>query len=95
VADVRAEPSCPFAQDPQSGSFVMGSFAPGPEFPRLRVRLDAFLAVYDSGDLAGASALHEEIDDLGLRAVDSLGRTYRVWNVNFQEGGLLFNADPA
>jgi hypothetical protein len=73
----------------------MGSFTPGPGFPRLRARLDAFLALFEGGDLAGASGLHEEIDDLGLRAVDSLGRTYRVWNVNFQEGGLLFQADPS
>jgi hypothetical protein len=95
VADVRAQPSCPFAKNPESGSFVVGSFLPGPEFPRLQARLDAFLGVYGSGDLARASALHEAIDELGLRAVDSLGRTYRVWNVNFQEGGLLFNAEPA
>lgn len=95
VAEVQADPSCPFAQDPQSGSFVLGSFKAGPAFPMLRARLDEFLAVFNTGDLPTASAVHEQIDGLGLRAVDPSGTMYRVWNVNFQEGGLLFNAEPA
>ena len=94
VAEVRPNPECPFAQDPESGSFVLGSFTPGPAFSRIRVALAAFLAAFDAGDLSLASRLHEEIDSLGLVATDSAGRAYRVWNVNFQEGGLLFNADP-
>jgi hypothetical protein len=94
VAEVQAEPECPFAQDPESGSFVLGLFTPGSAFSRIRVDLDAFLAAFDTGDLSLASRLHEEIDSLGLVATDSAGRAYRVWNVLFQEGGLLFQADP-
>jgi hypothetical protein len=94
VASVCAEPSCPFAQDPMRGSFVMGAFTPGPDFQRLRPHLEAFLSLFDSGDLARAADLHDEIDRLDLRATDSLGRTYRVRNVVFQIGGLLFQADP-
>lgn len=95
VAEVEARSDCPFAEDPATGSFVLGSFTQGPAFPRLRVKLDAFLAVFDTDSLAYASALHEEIDRLGLVATDPAGRTYRVWNVLFQEGGLLFQADPS
>lgn len=94
VARVRPEPDCPFAEDPATGSFVRGSFTPGPASPRLRARLEAFFDVFASGSTDQASQLHDDIDGLGLVATDRAGQRYRVRNVYFQEGGLLFNADP-
>lgn len=94
VAEVQVAPDCPFAQDPEGGSFVLGSFAPGSAFPRISVALAAFLAAFDAGDVSLASRLHEELDRFGLVASDLDGRSYRVSNVNFQRGGLLFQADP-
>ena len=58
VAEVYAGSECPFAQDPESGSFVLGSFTPGSAFSRIRVELDAFLAALQNGDLSLASRLH-------------------------------------
>src|SRR5262245_23160079 len=92
VAEVLVQPDSIFAQDPERETFVVGSFTPGPAFPRVRVKLDAFQAVFDAGDLVRASALHEDIDRLDLRATDSEGRAFEVVNVVFQEGGLLFCA---
>jgi hypothetical protein len=92
VAEVLVDPDCPFGRSP-ADSFVIGQFVPGPAFPRLRKHLDAFHAEYDTGDSAAASALHEEIDRLGLVAVDEHGKAYRIWNVVFQQKGLLFCAD--
>ena len=94
VALVEADEDCPFARDPRTGSFVTGTFTPDVAFPRLRQQLDAFLVVYRTGDLARASGLHEELDRLGLLATDISGRSYELWNIVFQDGGLLFNARP-
>jgi hypothetical protein len=81
-----------FDWDPGGAGFVSGDFVEGPAFLRLRRMLDAFLAAYNTGDLQRASQLHEEIDRLGLVAIDPSGKSYRVSNVNFQRGGLLFSA---
>jgi hypothetical protein len=67
----------------------------GPAFPDLDGLLREFHAIYDTGDLAAADAFHESIDSLGLRATDAAGNTYRVFNILFQPGGLLFVALPA
>jgi hypothetical protein len=80
--------------DPDGLSFILGEFAEGPGFARLRPMLDAFLATFNSGDLERAYELHEEIDRLGLVATDPAGKSYRLTNVIFQRGGLLFNAAP-
>lgn len=76
------------------GSFVVGSFVAGPAFQSVREKLDAFLAVFETGNISEASDLHDELDRLGLVATDSSGSTYQLSNINFQEGGLLFNANP-
>jgi hypothetical protein len=94
VALVDAAEDCPFVRDPQTGSFVLGTFTPGVAYPRLRPQLDAFLAVYGTGNLARAAAMHEELDRLALVASDAGGRSYELWNIVFQDGGLLFNARP-
>ena len=64
----------------------------GPAFPSIKAALETFQAAYDSGDLARAASLHEDIDRLNLTAIDSTGREHRVFNVYFQKGGLLFAA---
>jgi hypothetical protein len=38
--------------------------------------------------------MHEELDRLALVASDAGGRSYELWNIVFQDGGLLFNARP-
>src|SRR5687767_14581377 len=91
VAEVQVDPDCPFAKS-TADSVVIGQFVSGPAFRRLRRHLDAFHAEYNTGDSAAASALHEEIDQLGLVAVDEHGQAYRIWNVVFQQNGLLFCA---
>lgn len=72
----------------------MGSFKPGPAFPRVGEKVDTFLAAFETGSIADASGLHDELGRLGLVATNSSGSTYKVWNINFQAGGLLFNATP-
>jgi hypothetical protein len=71
------------------------TFVAGPAFHHVRAKLDAFLAVFETGNTAEASHLHERLDRLDLVATDSSGSAYQVSNVNFQQGGLLFNANPA
>lgn len=78
--------------DPEGA--VFGTFERGTAFPIVAAALARFRAAYDSGDLEHAAALHEGIDSFGLKAVDSFGRRYVVFNVNFQEGGLLFCVAP-
>jgi hypothetical protein len=93
VAEVQVDPDCPFTARPGDlPDFVMGSFTAGEAFGSLRTMLDAFEAVYVTGDREKAGTLHEEIDRLGLIAVDDVGRRYRVSNVYFSRHGLLFSA---
>src|SRR5688572_24647067 len=93
VADVVVEPDCPFAREPgEPPGFVVGNFAAGPAFPRVRDMLDVFNSVFASGDLVRASELHEQMDRLGLIATGLDGQVFQVSVVYFQAGGLLFAA---
>jgi hypothetical protein len=93
VANVEVDPQCPFARAPgEPPGFVFGTFSAGPGFPRIRGLLDTFTAVYETGNVAAAAALHDEIDRINMVATGEDGQAYRVFNVYFQQGGNLFTA---
>jgi hypothetical protein len=68
---------------------VVGTFKPGPGFPRIREMLGVFNQTYEYGTVADASAVHELIDALGLYALDTEGNKYHVYNVYFAQGALF------
>src|SRR6478752_5173256 len=93
IADVDVQPDCPFAREPgEASGFVFGTFTMGPAFADVQARLDVFNWVYATGNLAEASALHEEIDGMNMVAIDHRGQVYSVFNVYFVQGGHLFSA---
>jgi len=54
--------------------------------------LTAFKDAFRGGDAERALAMSEEVDALGFWAADYSGRRFRVSNVQFNQGGLLFFA---
>ena len=86
LAEVTVSRDC----DPLHTSHVMGSFTRGPGFVRLAPMLDEMKRRWRERDAAAALLRSEELDALGITATDELGRSYEVFNVHFDEQGLLF-----
>jgi hypothetical protein len=94
VADADLDPAHPLHEAPD-GSLVghaLGGFTPGPGFSRLGPLLEAVQGVFREGDVHRALAMSNDIDALGFWALDDVGRRFRVSNLHFQQGGLLFFA---
>jgi hypothetical protein len=88
IASVEVEPDC----QPRETSHVIGAFEKGPGFPRLEPFLEEFRRRYATGDMDSAFGASTRMDELGITAIDELGRAYRVFNINFD--GLLFAVAP-
>src|SRR5215510_685739 len=78
------------ATEPDS-PHIWGQFTPGPGFAEVRAALSEFEKVYATGDLQRASEAHTRIDRMNLIATSDDGTRYSVYNVYFQESGLLFS----
>lgn len=72
---------------------VIGAFVPGPAFAQLRAPLAEFQHLFTK-DFEKAALFHDQIDEFGLRASDEAGRRYNVYNIQFQNDGLLFSVSP-
>jgi hypothetical protein len=93
VATVDVAPDCPFARAPgEPPGFVLGTFRCGPAFGALDAILERIRRAFASGDPIAAATLQDGVDELGLTATDDSGQKFRVFNVCFQENGLLFAA---
>jgi hypothetical protein len=72
---------------------VIGAFVPGPAFAQLQAPLAEFQELFTK-DFEKAALFHEKLDELGLGASDEAGRRYNVYNIQFQNNGLLFSVSP-
>jgi len=72
---------------------VIGTFVPGPAFAQLQAPLAEFQELY-AKDLEKAALFDDKLDALGLAASDETGRRYNVYNIQFQNDGLLFSVTP-
>ena len=72
---------------------VIGAFVPGPAFAQLQAPLTEFQRLFTQ-DFEKAALFHDNIDALGLGASDETGRRYNVYNIQFQNKGLLFSVTP-
>jgi hypothetical protein len=70
---------------------VVGTFTRGPGFDRLRPHLDEMNRLWGERGSGAAFRVSEEMDGLGIMATDEFGRAYDVFNVVFDEHGLLFS----
>lgn len=86
VAEVHLDPAC---RPLETGS-VIGSYAPGPGFERLASELDDA----ESPNAEASAPTPGVIDDLGLSALDGLGREYPVCDLVCAEGQLQFTVTP-
>lgn len=72
---------------------VIGTFVPGPAFAQLQAPLAEFQELF-AKDFEKAALFHDKLDELGLAASDETGRRYKVYNIQFQNDGLLFSVSP-
>jgi hypothetical protein len=72
---------------------VFGAFVPGPAFAQLQAPLAEFQELFTK-DFEKAALFHDKLDELGLGASDETGRRYNVYNIQFQNDGLLFSVSP-
>lgn len=94
VAEDDLDPTHPRHEGP-GGSLaghVVGHYTPGPGFARIGPKVDAIRDVFAGGDVERAFELSDDVDALGLWAMDPSGRKFHLSNVQFQQGGLLFFA---
>ncbi len=94
VADAELDPAHPLHELPNGSlcGHVIGHFTPGPGFCRLEPMLNAFKDTFKAGDVDRALAMSGDVDALGFWGTDPAGRRFRVSNVQFNQGGLLFFA---
>ena len=71
---------------------VIGRYSAGPGFARIGPLIEAFRQVFAAGDVERALAMSNEVDRLGLWAKDPANRRFRLSNLQFQQGALLFFA---
>lgn len=90
IARVVVDPKCL----PLETSHVVGTFEAGPGFERLAPGLEAVQRARASGQEAAAFEASRDLDDLGVTATDAIGRGYAVFDLVFDEGGLLFCIAP-
>lgn len=86
IADVAVSPEC----DPLHTTLVLGTFTRGPGFERLTPHLDEISRRWRAREHDAAFRVSEEMDGFGITATDELGRVYDVFNIAFDEHGLLF-----
>jgi hypothetical protein len=94
VAEADLDSKHPLHEGPDGSlaGHAVGRFVPGPGFARIGPKVDAIRNVFAGGDVERALALSDDVDALGLWAMDPAGRFFKLSNVQFQQGGLLFFA---
>ena len=91
VAEVAVDPECALAQNEDCEfSHVLGEFTEGPAFSGLKPLLERMNRDFWAARHTEAYATSARLDALNLIGLGPDGRRYKVFNVCFQRGGLLF-----